>query len=96
MGSFFFSMLPRYSPEQCWKTKIFLVFSWEGEGQKKILRKMANYNPHPANIYLFKINNRNTRKRCKTCSKLTINVLIVNFEHISYLFLVFLLLTLKK
>ena len=23
------------------------------------------------NIYLFKINNRNTRKKCKICSKLT-------------------------
>ena len=28
--------------------------------------------PDPANIYLFKVNNRNTRKRCETCSKLTI------------------------
>ena len=26
----------------------------------------------PANIYLFKVNNTNTRKRCKICSKLTI------------------------
>ena len=26
----------------------------------------------PAIIYLFKVNNRNTRKRCKICSKLTI------------------------
>ena len=25
-----------------------------------------------ANIYLFKVNNRNTRKRCDICSKLTI------------------------
>ena len=25
----------------------------------------------PANIYLFKFNNRNTRKRCKICLKLT-------------------------
>ena len=25
-----------------------------------------------ANIYLFKVNNRNTRKGCETCSKLTI------------------------
>ena len=24
-----------------------------------------------ANIYLFKVNNRNTRKRCELCSKLT-------------------------
>ena len=27
---------------------------------------------NPANIYLFKANNRNTRKRCEICSKLTI------------------------
>ena len=26
----------------------------------------------PANIYLFKVNNRNTRKNCQICSKLTI------------------------
>ena len=25
----------------------------------------------PANIYLFKVNSRNTRKKCKICSKLT-------------------------
>ena len=25
-----------------------------------------------ANIYLFKVNNRNTRERCEVCSKLTI------------------------
>ena len=24
----------------------------------------------PANIYLFKVNNRNARKRCELCSKL--------------------------
>ena len=27
---------------------------------------------YPATIYLFKVNNRNIRKRCQTCSKLTI------------------------
>ena len=27
----------------------------------------------PAGIYLFKVNNRNTRARCEICSKLTIN-----------------------
>ena len=25
----------------------------------------------PANIYLFKVNNRNPRKRCQICSELT-------------------------
>ena len=58
----------------------------------------------PVNIFLFKVNNRNTRNRCEICSKLIIKtperrqrrrscVFIVNFEHISHLFLVFLLLS---
>ena len=53
-----------------------------------------------ANIYFFKFNNRNTRKRCEKCLKLTIktsercqwrrsSVFIFNFEHSSHLFLVF-------
>ena len=51
-------------------------------------------------ICLLKVNNRNTRARCKICSKLTIKtherghwrhsgVFIVNFENISHLNLVF-------
>ena len=28
--------------------------------------------PDPVNIYLFKVNNTSTRKRCEICSKLTI------------------------
>ena len=62
---------------------------------------------YPTNIYLFKVKHRNTRKRCKTCSKLTIKtpkrrqrrlsgVFVVSFEHISHLFLEFLLLSLNK
>ena len=54
----------------------------------------------PVDIYLFKINNRNIKKSCEICSKLTVKtpercqyVFIVNFEHISHLLLVFLLLT---
>ena len=61
----------------------------------------------PANIYMFKVNNRNTRKRYEICLELTIKtperhhwrragVFIVNFAHISHLFLVFLLLNLNK
>ena len=61
----------------------------------------------PAGNYMFKFNNRNTRTRCEICLKLTIKtperrqwrrsgVFIVNFERISHLFLVFLLLTLSK
>ena len=61
---------------------------------------------YPAGNYMFKVNNRNTRTRCDICSKLTIKIperchwgrsgiFIVNFEHISHLFVVFLLLTLS-
>ena len=60
----------------------------------------------PAGIYLVKVINGNTRTRCEICSKLTIKtperrqwrlsgVFIVNFELISHLVLVFLLLTLN-
>ena len=57
-----------------------------------------------ANIYLFKVNNRNNRKRLEISWKLTIKLpewchwgdFIVNFEHISHLILLFLLLTLNK
>ena len=52
---------------------------------------------------MFKVNNRTARTRCEICSKLTIKtperrsgVFIVNFEHISHRFLVFLLLTLSR
>ena len=58
----------------------------------------------PAGNYMLKVNNRNTRTRCEICSKLTIKtperhhwprfgVFLVNFEHISHFFLMFLLLT---
>ena len=48
---------------------------------------------YPANIYLFKINNRNTRKRYRWRRS---GVIVVNFEHISRFFLAFLLLTLSQ
>ena len=61
----------------------------------------------PVGNYMFKINNRNTRTRCEICSKLTMTtrewhqwrrsgVFIVNFEHISYLIQVFLLLIFEQ
>ena len=61
---------------------------------------------NPAKIYLLG-NNRNTSKKCEICSKLTTRIqerrylgrsdtFAVNFEHISHLFLVFLLLALNK
>ena len=61
----------------------------------------------PASIYLLKVSNRNTTTRCEISSKLAIKtpertqwrrsgVFIVNFEHISDLVIVFLLLTLSR
>ena len=63
-------------------------------------------NTYPAGIYLLKVSKINTRARYGICSKLTIKtpewhewhrsgVFIVNFEHISHLALVFMLLTLN-
>ena len=95
-----------------WKTD----FKWINTSNLKIIPTNPRNNSipyshytctYPANIYLFKVNNRNTRKRCKISSKLTtktserrqwrrFGVFIVNFEHISRHFLVFLLLTLNK
>ena len=74
---------------------------------KNILQYSGDMKCHPANIYLFKVNNRNSRKRFEICSKLTIKtpersqwrrfvVFVANFKHIPHLFLVFLLLTLNK
>ena len=54
----------------------------------------------PASIYLLNVSNRDTIRSCEIRSKLTIktrsDVFIVNFEHISQLPIVFLLLTLSK
>ena len=52
---------------------------------------------HPSNVYLFKVNNRNTRKRFEKCSKLTIKtpkqhqwclsgVFGISFEHFHLFF----------
>ena len=57
---------------------------------------------YQAGSYLLKVNNRNTRKTCKVIkaperrqSRRPV-VFIVNFEQISHIFLVFLLLSLYK
>ena len=76
------------------------------DAKQSNLRLSHIYLKFPASIYLLKVNNRSTRTRCEICSKLTIKIperrqwrcsgiFIVNFEHISHLVLVFLLLTLN-
>ena len=52
---------------------------------KSICRGILVLIGFPANIHLFKDNNRNTRKRCE-CSKLTVKT---PEQHISHLFIVF-------
>ena len=59
----------------------------------------------PVGIYLLKGNNRKNKTRCETSSKFKIKIqegdqwcrsgIFINFEHISHLVLVFLLLTLN-
>ena len=87
----------RFCNEVCLECVISLIY--------KILFPICK-DPHPVGIYLHKVNNRSTRKRCEIYSKLTIKtperyqwrhsgIFIVNFEHILHLVLVFLLLTLN-
>ena len=70
------------------------------QNSSKFMFTLPVFTNFPADFYLFKANNKCTRKRCEICSKLTIKtperrhwrstgVFIVNFEHISPLFLVF-------
>ena len=79
----------------------FFVDNIIGCGKEKYMLRHQT-----ANIYLFKVNNRDTRTRCEISSKLNIKtpkrrqccsgVFTVNFEHITHLFLLFLLLNLNK
>ena len=73
---------------------------------KKSLKSLNELRIDPIGIYLLKVNNKNSRTRCKICSKLIIKrpeqrrwrrsgVFIVIFEHISHLVPVFLLLILN-
>ena len=39
---------------------------------KKMVHMLLLQSNSPANIYMFKVNNRNTTKRCEICPKLTI------------------------
>ena len=80
-------------------------FSWTSESTFNPQKFSWSQRHYPAGIYLVKVNNREFRTRCEICWKFTIKtpkwrhwcrsgVFINNFEHISHLALVFLLLTL--
>ena len=76
--------------------KVLWTFLWCSECHLSIIFKCSLTRVSPGNIYLFKVDNRNTKKSYQICSKLTIKILerrwcrsstiIVNFEHISNLF----------
>ena len=79
--------------EKCFTIEKYFV----ARAEKSILNSMTlNSMNLRANIYLFKVNNWNTKKRCEICSKSMIKtaewrqwhhsyIFIVNFEHIPHL-----------
>ena len=88
------------STKACWKNpKILINLLRERNKKRKNWKQNADVFI-PVNIYLFKNDNRNTRKRFDiSSSKLKLrrsDVFIVNFEHISHFFLVFILLSLSS
>ena len=79
-------------------THTISLASPEVESMKKNLYECSSNFPYPSGN-MFKVNNRNTSKRCEICSKLIIKsperrhwrlsgVFIINFENISHLVLV--------
>ena len=71
-----------------------------------MMKNDSLWRPFPVGIYLVIVSNKNSRTMCEICPKLTIKtperhqwhglgVFIFNFEYISHLVLVFLLLTLN-
>ena len=71
----------------CKSTPYFLWILEKGRSRWEVL--------FPAGIYLFKVNNRNTRTMWEICSKLTIKT-VINYEQILHSVLVFPLLALNK
>ena len=77
------------------KEKVFLLVGLylEHLGMKNCQVLTLFVTVFPASIYLFRVNNRNNRRRCKICSKLTIKTL--ERRQFSDIIVVFLLLTLN-
>ena len=58
------------NPEKCFTIEKYSASRIEKKNLNSITLNSMNL---PADIYLVKVNNRNTRKRCEICSKLIIN-----------------------
>ena len=76
-------------------------------GKKSIVVLSCNQDIISANIYLLKVSNKNSRKRCDICSNLTLkrsdrlqwsrcDVFINDFKHMWHLFLVLVLFSFNK
>ena len=85
----------------CYFTKIFVYLLVIAAVCYFSVYKLIGW--EPANIYLFKVNSKNTKTWSDVCPKLPINtveirsgVFIVNFENYSHFFSVFLYLTLDR
>ena len=67
-----------------------------------IIARVSNFNFFKLIEWYQQVNNRNTRKRCedsedrKKLVEHRSGVFVINFEHIPYIFLVFLLFTMNR
>ena len=69
-------------------TFLFAPSSWANSRKALGDKSTEKYLAFPANIYLFKVNNRNTTKKCEICSELTI-IFTVDLEQILHLLKIF-------
>ena len=90
--------------------KLLFIFTQHFESNRNQVsgEQSLRYVPNflPAGNYMFKVNNRNTRTKCEIRTKLLKKperhhwrrsvVFIINFVHISHVFLMFLLLTFSR
>ena len=78
-----YSTLDQSFPISCYFSKIFVHLLVIAAVCYLNVYKLTGWKP--ANIYLLKVNSRNTRKRCEIYPKLTINT-VWNREHICHFF----------
>ena len=91
----------------CWYDMFVRVPQYHKHALTHLKPMFSSFRNQPVNIYLVKVNNRNTIYRYEICSKLIIktperchwhrfDVFVVNFEHISHFFPVFSIVDFKQ